>query len=81
MRQQTPGPAAAQHVKDPIENLAHIDTPGAASCFGWGDQWFKNGPLGIREITGIRFHGGRSSSLSTSFVSICFYFTIFPRLA
>src|SRR5258706_1069640 len=81
MRQQTPGTSTAQHVKDPIENLAHVDTSGAASWLGWGNQWFKNGPFGIREITGIRFHGKKSSSLSTSFVSICFYCTTFPHPA
>ena len=81
MWQQTPGPATAQHVKNPVENLTHIHTSGAASWLGWGNQRFKNGPLGIREITGIRFHGEKPPHfplLLSRLASILPYFPIQP---
>src|SRR5579864_8965830 len=56
MREQTPGAATAQHIQDPIEDLAHLHTSGSPSWLGWGDQRFQDGPLGIRKITGIGFH-------------------------
>src|SRR5256885_16318873 len=58
MGQQAPGAAATQQIKDPIEDLAHIYTSGPTSCFGWGNQRFKDGPFGIRKIACIRFHRG-----------------------
>src|SRR5260370_23934551 len=79
--QQTPGASAAQHRKDPIENLPHIHTSGSTSWRGLGNQRFKDGPFGIRKITGIGFHRGSSSSLATSFSCICFYCTTFLQAA
>src|SRR5258708_17531129 len=80
MRQQTQAPATAQHIKNSVEDLPHIHTSGPPSRLGWRDQRFKNGPFGVREITGIEFHRGSSSSLSTSFVFNRFYCTTFPLL-
>src|SRR5258707_13315995 len=80
MRQQTPGPATAQHIKNSVEDLPHIHTSGPPSRLGWRGQRFKNGPFGVREITGIEFHRGSSSSLSTSFVFNRFYCTTFSLL-
>jgi len=79
--QQTPSASAAQHIKDPIEDLPHIHTSGPTSWRGLGNQRFKDSPFGIRKITGIGFHGGSSSSLSTTFSFICFYCTTFLQAA
>src|SRR5260370_28046462 len=73
-------PATAQHIKNSVEDLPHIPTSGPPSRLGWRDQRFKNGPFGITEITGIEFHPGICSSLSTSFVFNLLYCTTFPRL-
>src|SRR5258708_12638659 len=81
MRQQTPSASAAEHIKDPIENLPHIHTSGPTSWLSRGNQRFKDGPFGIRKITGIGFHGGNSSSLATSFSCIYFYSTTFLQTA
>src|SRR5260370_15230716 len=78
--QQTPSASAAQHIKDPIEDLPHIHTSGSTSWLGRGNQRLKNRPFGIRKITGIGFHRGRSSSLATSFLFMCFYCTTFPQV-
>src|SRR5260221_9180048 len=81
MGQQTPGSSTAQHIKDSIEDLPHIDASRSASWFGCWNQRLKNRPFGIRKITGIGFHRGRSSSLATSFLFMCFYCTTFPQAA
>src|SRR5260370_3756002 len=73
MREPPPGPATAQHIKNSVEDLPHIHTSGPPSRQSFRDQRFKNGPFGVREITGIAFHRGNSSSLSTSFVFNRFY--------
>src|SRR5712692_3724928 len=64
MGQQPPRAATAQDIKDPIENLTHIHASGAASWLGWRDQGLQDGPFGIREVTGIRFHRGSISFTS-----------------
>src|SRR5260221_5003624 len=81
MGQQTPSTSAAEHIKDPIEDLSHIHTSGPTSWLGRRNQRFKDGPFGIRKIAGIGFHRGSSSSLSTSFLFICFYCTTFLQAA
>src|SRR5260370_3313056 len=73
-------PATAQHRKNAVEDLPHIHTSGPPSRQSFRYERVKNGPFGVREITGIEFHRGSSSSLSTSFVFNRFYCTTFPLL-
>src|SRR5712692_9647898 len=80
MRKQTPSASATKHIKDPIEDLPDIDASGPTSWLSRWNQRLKDGPFGIRKIACIGFHGDSSSSLSTSFSFICFYFITFPQV-
>jgi hypothetical protein len=58
MGKPPPGPSTTQHIKDPIEDLPHLYASGSPSWFGRGNEWFEDGPFGIRKVTRIGFHQG-----------------------
>src|SRR5919199_3480820 len=50
---QTPCPARAQDIQDCIDNCPLGIFLGSTARVGSRDQWFKDGPFGIIEISGI----------------------------
>ena len=52
--QQSPGTARSHQIKQAVKNAPPLDRS-SASAFGFGQQWFKNSPLGVGQISWIRF--------------------------
>jgi hypothetical protein len=50
MGQEPPGTAAAQQIKDPIQDAAEIDRAWAPARFGWWEQWSQHRPFLVGEI-------------------------------
>src|SRR6266516_1756143 len=79
MRKPPPSASAAQHVKDPVEDLPYIHTSGPTSWLGRRNQRLKDGPFGIRKITGRGFHWGEFLlTFRLFFIHLLLLYHIFP---